>query len=69
MGKNSKLKTMSYPELIARRKELKDKYMDIRFQFFVGNVDNPLQKRKIRREIATINTLITQKEKSGVTLN
>ena len=69
MGKKSKLKTMSYPELIARLKELKDKYMDIRFQCIVGHVDNPLQKRTIRREIATINTLITQKEKSGVTLN
>ena len=69
MGKNSKLKNMSYPELIARRKELKDKYMDVRFQCIVGHVDNPLQKRTIRREIATINTFIAQKEKSGVTLN
>ena len=67
MGKKSKLKNMSYPELVARRKELKDKYL--RFQCIVGHVDNPLQKRTIRREIATINTFIAQKEKSGVTLN
>lgn len=65
MGKKSKLKELSYPELVARRKELKDKYMDVRFQCIVGHVDNPLQKRNIRREIATINTFMAQKEKSG----
>ena len=65
MSKRSKLKEMSYPELVARRKELKDKYMDIRFQCIVGHVDNPLQKMTIRREIATINTFIAQKEKAG----
>lgn len=65
MGKKSKLKDMSYPELVARRKELKDRYMDLRFQCVVGHVDNPLQKRTIRREIATINTFIAQKEKLG----
>ena len=65
MGKKSKLKDMSYPELVARRKELKDKYMDVRFQCIVGHVDNPLQKRTIRREIAAINTFIAQKERAG----
>jgi len=65
MGKKSKLKEMSYPELVARRKELKGKYMDVRFQCVVGHVDNPLQKRTIRREIAAINTFIAQKEKLG----
>ena len=64
MGKKSKLKDMSYPELVARRKELKDKYMDVRFQCIVGHVDNPLQKRTMRREIARINTFIAQKEKT-----
>ena len=43
--------------------------MDVRFQCIVGHVDNPLQKRTIRREIATINTFIAQKEENGVTLS
>jgi len=67
MGKKSKLRELSYPELVARRKELKDKHMDLRFQCIVGHVDNPLQKRTIRREIATINTFMAQKEKAGET--
>ena len=40
--------------------------MDLRFQMVVGHVDNPLQKRTMRREIAALNTLIRQKEIAGL---
>lgn len=60
--KNSEL---SYSELIVKRNEQKRKYMDFRFQMVVGHVDNPMQKRQMRREIATLNTLIRQKEIAG----
>ena len=55
--KNS-FKNLSFPELKAKRDELKRKYMDLRFQLVVGHVDNPLQKRIMRRQIARLNTLI-----------
>ena len=55
--KNS-FKNLSYPELKAKRDELKRKYMDLRFQMVIGHVDNPLQKRIMRRQIARLNTLI-----------
>ncbi len=60
-----KEKELSYSELIVKRNELKRKYMDLRFQMVVGHVDNPMQKRTMRREIARINTLIRQKELAG----
>ena len=59
-------KELSYSELIVKRNELKKKYMDLRFQMVVGHVDNPLQKRTMRREIAALNTLIRQKEIAGL---
>ncbi len=59
-------KELSYSELIVKRNELKKKYMDLRFQMVVGHVDNPLQKRTMRREIAALNTLIRQKELAGL---
>ncbi len=59
-------KELSYSELVVKRNELKKKYMDLRFQMVVGHVDNPLQKRTMRREIATLNTLIRQKEIAGL---
>ena len=60
-----KEKELSYSELIVKRNELKKKYMDLRFQMVIGHVDNPIQKRTMRREIARINTLIRQKEIAG----
>ena len=39
--------------------------MDLRFKMVVSHVDNPLQKRTIRREIARLNTFIRQKEIAG----
>jgi len=62
---NKKQKEMSYSELVAQRNELKKKYMDLRFQMIIGHVDNPMQKRTMRRQIATLNTLIRQKEIAG----
>jgi large subunit ribosomal protein L29 len=59
-------KELSYSELVVKRNELKKKYMDLRFQMVIGHVDNPLQKRTMRREIAALNTLIRQKELAGL---
>lgn len=61
-----KEKELSYSELVVKRNELKKKYMDLRFQMVIGHVENPLQKRIVRREIATMNTLIRQKEIAGL---
>ncbi|MDR1586830.1 MAG: 50S ribosomal protein L29 [Treponema sp.] len=55
-------KNLSFPELKAKRDELKKKYMEFRFQVVIGHVDNPLQKRVIRRQIARLNTLIRAQE-------
>jgi large subunit ribosomal protein L29 len=59
--KNS-FKNLSFPELKAKRDELKKKYMEFRFQVVVGHVENPLQKRTMRRQIARLNTLIRAQE-------
>jgi large subunit ribosomal protein L29 len=63
--KKKEIKTMSYAELVSKRDELSKKYMDLRFQFVIGHVDNPLQKRIMRRNIATMNTLIRQHDIAG----
>jgi large subunit ribosomal protein L29 len=55
-------KTLTFPELKAKRDELSRKYLDFRFQLVIGHVDNPLQKRELRRQIARLNTLIHRHE-------
>jgi len=59
--KNS-FKNLTYPELKAKRAELKKKYMELRFKMVIGHVDNPLQKRTMRKQIARVNTLIRAHE-------
>ncbi|TFG85329.1 MAG: 50S ribosomal protein L29 [Spirochaetales bacterium] len=52
-------------ELAAKREELRKKYFDLRFQMVIGHVDNPLQKRTLRRQIARLNGLICQRERAA----
>lgn len=68
MAKSNKKsdKELSYAELVARRDELKQKYMDLRFKMVIAHVDNPMEKRILRREIARLNTFIRQKEAAGL---
>ncbi|MBQ9238884.1 MAG: 50S ribosomal protein L29 [Treponema sp.] len=61
-GKKIKDSELSYAELVAKRDDLKRKYMDLRFRMVISHVDNPLEKRTMRREIARLNTFIHQKE-------
>ena len=67
MAKKKDNKELSYSELVVRRNELKRKYMDFRFQMVIGHVENRLEKRSLRREIAVLNTYIRQKELAGQT--
>ncbi|MDR0760097.1 MAG: 50S ribosomal protein L29 [Treponema sp.] len=66
--KNS-FKNLSLPELRAKREEMNRKYMELRFQIVIGHVDNPLQKRVMRRQIARLNTLIDAQEKARAAEN
>jgi large subunit ribosomal protein L29 len=62
--KNS-FKNLSLPELVAKRDELSKQYMELRFKMVIGHVENPLEKRTVRRQIARLNMLIRQHELAG----
>ena len=66
--KNS-FKNLTLIELKVKRDELKKKYMELRFKVVIGHVDNPLEKRTMRRQIACLNTLIHQHESKSAPLN
>jgi len=62
--KNS-FKELKLEELLAKREDLKKKYFDLRFQMVVGHVENPVEKRNLRRQIARLETLILQAKRSA----
>ncbi len=51
-------KDLTFEELVVKREELKKRYLDVRFNMVIGHVDNQLEKRTLRRQIARLNTLI-----------
>ena len=55
--KNSFAK-LSYDELVAKRDELRKSYLNMRMEKVLGHVENPLQVRNVRRQIARLNTII-----------
>lgn len=58
----NKFKTMTLQELTVKLDELKKEFFDLRFQMVIGHVENPLQKRNIRKDIARVNTMIRAHE-------
>lgn len=62
MSKSTKeLRELSVDELATRRRELKEESLMLRVQKEAGQLENPLRIRQARREVAKIETLLTQK--------
>ncbi len=53
---------LTYQELLTKREELKKQFRDLRFDLVLRHMDNPLQKRTMRRQIARLNTIIHEYE-------
>lgn len=53
---------LTLDELIAKREELCGKIKDFRFNAIMGHVENPLEKRNLRRQIARLHTMIKEYE-------
>lgn len=60
--KKNELKEKSIKELILERDKAKKALNELKFKKVVSVVENPVQIRILRREIARINTLIHEKE-------
>jgi len=60
--KNKKLNEMSSPELEKELSELKSELFKLRFSLATNGLDNPMRIREVRREIARVKTILTQKQ-------
>jgi len=55
------LREMTMDELQAREEELTEELARLRIQLAIKRLDNPLQVRVTRRELARVKTIITEK--------
>jgi large subunit ribosomal protein L29 len=59
------LRQLTAPELIDREKQLVQELFNLRFQLGTGRLENPMQIRKAKREIARIKTVLQEVSQSG----
>ncbi|MEW6456206.1 MAG: 50S ribosomal protein L29 [Acidobacteriota bacterium] len=57
------LREFSSEELINKYKELKDQLFKLRVQKTIGQLENPMKIREIKRTIARILTILNEREK------
>lgn len=51
-------KDLTYRELVEKHEDLSKQFFDLRISNVMGHIENPLEKRIIRRKIARLNTII-----------
>ncbi|RME04076.1 MAG: 50S ribosomal protein L29 [Deltaproteobacteria bacterium] len=59
--KADQLRELTPEELIQREQDLKDELFNLRFQHFTGQLDKPSRLTEVRREIARIKTIRTER--------
>jgi large subunit ribosomal protein L29 len=61
--KARELKELTGDELQQKERELSDQLFKLRFQHTLGQVENAMKLRNIRRDLARIKTIIKEMEK------
>ncbi len=63
--KTSELRALTVDELKNKENDLRKELFNLRFQKATGEIENPMRIRAVRKDIARILTIITEKTKSG----
>ncbi|MEW6429627.1 MAG: 50S ribosomal protein L29 [Thermodesulfobacteriota bacterium] len=63
--KLDEIRAMSSGDLATKMKDLSEEYFRLRFQHGVRPLDNPAQLRKIKKDIARMKTVITERNIAG----
>ena len=63
--KPAELRAMTTDELIMKETDLRKELFNLRFQQATGEIENPMRIRAVRKNIAKVLTIRTEKSKSG----
>ena len=56
------MRTMTEVELNTELSKMKKELFNLRFQHVTGQLENPVQMRELKRDIARVKTIIREKE-------
>ena len=62
MMKINKIREMSSPELEKELGELKTELFKLKFSLATNGLDNPMRIKEVKRDIAKINTVLTERK-------
>ncbi len=60
--KLKQIRDLSDQELLQQEKDLKGELFNLRFQAATGQLDNPMRIREVRKTIARIKTVLTERQ-------
>ncbi len=60
--KINKIREMSSPELEKELGELKTELFKLKFSLATNGLDNPMKIKEVKRDIAKINTILTERK-------
>ena len=60
--KINKIKEMSSPDLEKELGELKSELFKLRFSLATNGLDNPMKIKEVKKDIARINTVLTERK-------
>ena len=63
--KPTELRAMTTEELVKKEQDLRKELFNLRFQQATGEIENPMRIRAVRKSIAKVLTVKTEKSKSG----
>ena len=66
--KINKIREMSSPDLEKELGELKSELFKLRFSLATNGLDNPMKIKEVKKDIAKIKTVLTQRELNGETV-
>ena len=62
--KNKELRELNVKELAARRRELKEEMRNLRIQQSTDQLENPARIRTVRRDIARVETMLGERQRT-----
>jgi large subunit ribosomal protein L29 len=63
--KAKELRELSFEELDQKLAELKEELFNLRFQLATGQLENPMRVRAVRKDIARVKTVITERTRQN----
>lgn len=64
--KSSELRELSEEELQNKEVELKDQLFKLKFQHAIGQLDNAMKLKKVKRDIARVKTILREMKEGKI---